>query len=100
MSKNSFLCRFRCEFKEGFELVKKFAMENGAAIAATRAVVDNRWAIFLNNWPDRFNNKTGSIHWFWCFRCNSSYYGMRHSRKIIAIIKIQEHRYLKYLIIV
>jgi electron transfer flavoprotein alpha subunit/NAD-dependent dihydropyrimidine dehydrogenase PreA subunit len=74
--------------KEGFELVKDFAKKNGAAIAATRAVVDNGWASVseqigqtgITVRPELYIGfgVSGAIHHI---------IGMRHSRKIVAINK-------------
>ncbi|NQT65979.1 MAG: electron transfer flavoprotein subunit alpha [Actinobacteria bacterium] len=74
--------------KEGFELVKDFARVNGAAIAATRAVVDNGWASVseqigqtgITVRPELYIGfgVSGAIHHI---------IGMRNSRKIVAINK-------------
>jgi len=74
--------------KEGFELLRGFARENGAVIAATREVVDHGWADFSKQIgqtgttviPELYVGfgVSGAIHHI---------IGMRNSRKIIAINK-------------
>jgi caffeyl-CoA reductase-Etf complex subunit CarE len=74
--------------KEGFEIIRKFANENGAEIAATREVVDHGWADFSKQIgqtgttvrPELYIGfgVSGAIHHI---------IGMRHSRKIVAINK-------------
>lgn len=72
--------------KEGYKLVKEFALNNGATIAATREVVDRGWADFsqqigqtgLSIRPEIYVGfgVSGAIHHL---------IGMKNSRKIIAI---------------
>jgi electron transfer flavoprotein alpha subunit/NAD-dependent dihydropyrimidine dehydrogenase PreA subunit len=74
--------------KEGFEVLKEFALKNGTALAATRAVVDNGWADLSRQIgqtgttirPELYVGfgVSGAIHHIM---------GMRNSRKIIAINK-------------
>lgn len=74
--------------KEGFELLREFAIKNGAIIGATRAVVDNSWADFskqigqtgLTIRPELYVGfgVSGAIHHI---------IGMKNSRKIVAINK-------------
>lgn len=83
-----FCAGFGVKSKEGFELIRNFAKMNGAAIAATRAVVDNGWTDFskqigqtgLTIRPELYVGfgVSGAMHHI---------LGMRHSRKIIAINK-------------
>lgn len=74
--------------KEGFERLRSFAERNGIAIAATRKIIDNKWADFskqigqtgLTIRPELYVGfgVSGAIHHI---------IGMRHSRKIVAINK-------------
>ncbi|MBN1298271.1 MAG: electron transfer flavoprotein subunit alpha [Actinobacteria bacterium] len=74
--------------KEGFEMIKEFAQQCGATIAATREVVDHGWADFsqqigqtgISIRPEIYVGfgVSGAIHHL---------IGMRNSRKIIAINK-------------
>lgn len=83
-----FCAGFGVGSKEGFEEVEAFARENGATVAATRAVVDEGWADFSKQVgqtgvtirPELYVafGVSGAIHHI---------QGMKNSRKIIAVNK-------------
>ena len=83
-----FCAGFGVNSKEGYKTVKDFAKQCGAAIAATRAVVDMGWADISEQIgqtgiivrPELYIGfgVSGAIHHI---------IGMRHSRKIIAVNK-------------
>lgn len=87
-AKKIFCAGFGVGSKEGFKLIEEFARENGATVAATRAVVDEGWADFSQQVgqtgvtirPELYVafGVSGAIHHL---------IGMKNSRKIIAINK-------------
>ncbi len=83
-----FCAGFGVGSKEGYEVVKRFAEENGAIVAASRAVVDLGWADFSKQIGQTGTTVRPEIYvGFGVSGAIHHLMGMKNSRKIIAINK-------------